>query len=484
MLKQQFLSNIILLLGLNILIKPLYVFGIEAEVQNIVGSEVYGLYFALFNLCYLFQFFLDFGIQNYTSKYISENRGQYPTYISTTLGSKLILALGFSLFVVIAFFFLGYSVSNLKLLCLVGFQMILISILMFIRANISALGHFRADSIISVIDKLILLILLFYIIYFGSHRQAFNIEIFVYAQLFSSVVTLLIASFYLLNKHGKIKFRYSIDECQKLIKKTYPFALVFLIMTLYTKMDGIMLSRLIDDNNMQAGIYATGYRILDALNMFGFLFASLLLPMFSYIDSVKERNELWEIAYKLLLILVLLATLSGIFFNSEILAWLYTENANANENVFFALMLSFFVMSLSYLFGIMLTAKGSLKRLNMIYLVGAIINWILNLTLIPKYLAVGAAYATLFTQFVVFVGLIYLSYKDLDFQIRPRLLFKSFLLVSISILIFWSIKSYLSAIWVIQVSFSVVLTFLVSFLLGFIRWEKINQLLAIKNGRT
>jgi len=58
-MKRAFASNLVLLLGINFLIKPLYIFGIDREVQNAVGPEQYGLFFALLNLTYLFQIVND-----------------------------------------------------------------------------------------------------------------------------------------------------------------------------------------------------------------------------------------------------------------------------------------------------------------------------------------------------------------------------------------------------------------------------------------
>ncbi|MCX6180694.1 MAG: hypothetical protein NT150_02030 [Bacteroidetes bacterium] len=55
---------------LNLLIKPLWLF-IEIELQNKVGIEHYGLYFALFNL--ILNMILDAGIVNFNNKEIARN---------------------------------------------------------------------------------------------------------------------------------------------------------------------------------------------------------------------------------------------------------------------------------------------------------------------------------------------------------------------------------------------------------------------------
>ena len=48
-MKAKFIWNLLLVVILNLLIKPFYILGIDAEVINRVGASVYGNYFALIN---------------------------------------------------------------------------------------------------------------------------------------------------------------------------------------------------------------------------------------------------------------------------------------------------------------------------------------------------------------------------------------------------------------------------------------------------
>jgi O-antigen/teichoic acid export membrane protein len=52
----------------------------------------------------------------------------------------------------------------------------------------------------------------------------------------------------------------------------------------------------------------------------------------------------------------------------------------------------------NYIFGTLLTANGDLKALNIVAFSGMVGNIILNLILIPKYMVLGAALASLITQ--------------------------------------------------------------------------------------
>ena len=72
-----------------------------------------------------------------------------------------------------------------------------------------------------------------------------------------------------------------------------------LLMTLYNRLDPVMLGKLLPDKpncptaeintaHVQVGIYANGFRLLDAANMIAYLFSVLLIPVFAQ-DDQKER---------------------------------------------------------------------------------------------------------------------------------------------------------------------------------------------------
>ena len=88
-MNREFLLNISFLILINVIIKPFYILAIEVNVQNSVGPEAYGSYFALFNFCFLFQIINDLGIQNYNSRNIAQNHNQLPYNLGRILGLKI-----------------------------------------------------------------------------------------------------------------------------------------------------------------------------------------------------------------------------------------------------------------------------------------------------------------------------------------------------------------------------------------------------------
>ena len=90
-LKREFVLNLLLLVFINLLIKPAFIFGIDLGVQNRAGEQ-YGMYFALLNLAYLFQILNDFGIQSFNNRHISQHPQLLPKYFPNLLAIKWVLS--------------------------------------------------------------------------------------------------------------------------------------------------------------------------------------------------------------------------------------------------------------------------------------------------------------------------------------------------------------------------------------------------------
>ena len=105
-MKKNFSANLLFLLVLNLLIKPVYVFGIEVGIQNEVGPSEYGLYYAMFNFTFLFNVLLDMGINNFQKIKVAEDSDAGMKNMATLLPLKLGLAvLYMGVTVTVAFLF-------------------------------------------------------------------------------------------------------------------------------------------------------------------------------------------------------------------------------------------------------------------------------------------------------------------------------------------------------------------------------------------
>ncbi len=397
-MQKKFFSNLLLLVVLNLVIKPIAIFGIDTWVQNRVGAEAYGFYFSLLNLSLLFNILMDLGINNFTTK----NVAQYPHIVSRYLGKVLMFRLLlFILYAIITFgtaWILGYDKVNFQILCFLVFNQFLIVLIAYLRSHFSGLLLFRWDALFSVMDRLLLIFLCGYVL-ITTTGAPFKIEWFVWIQTACYSLTLTTAYFVLMWKIGRPRFKLDFVFSIAIVRKSFPYALLILLMMFYTRQDSIMLERLLPDGAFQAGVYAQGFRLLDAFYMFGMLFTSLLFPLFSHqVKKKAENQELLLLSTKLLTGGAIVLGVVCYVYAETILGWIYVNNVQDSIQSFQYLMLAFISMSVSLVFGTFLTAASELKFLNRVALVGILINFGLNLWLIPEYGAAGAAIATLITQ--------------------------------------------------------------------------------------
>ena len=450
-MKREFIINILLLILINLLIKPFYLFGIDRTIQNTVGEQDYGLYYALFNFAFVFQIINDVGLQNYNNRNIAQHRFLLTKYFPHFLWLKLGLGLIYLISLLGGAFLFGYQLAVLPMLIFIGVNWMLNAMILFMRSNISGLGFYRIDSLLSVLDRLLLIGLCGYLLWFAPFRTDFRIEWFVYAQTLTLGLTLAVA-FSIVARHLKHwSLRFSWPLSLLLLKKSYPYALVIFLMLLYTRVDAFMIERLRGDGAFQAGLYATAYRLLDASNILGLLFATLLLPMFSrMIKLQQEVTSLLEMSFKLIWAGAYTIAMACILFREEIMMALYESGSPFTADTLAWLMLSFLSICGCYIYGTLLTANGNLRRMNQVFVLGVLLNIGLNLWLIPRSGALGAAIATCCTQALVWFSQVYLVQKILHIPFKLTLLlqvlFFSIAVLAINVLwiqhldLFWFVK--------------------------------------------
>jgi O-antigen/teichoic acid export membrane protein len=97
----------------------------------------------------------------------------------------------------------------------------------------------------------------------------------------------------------------------------------------------------------------------------------------------------------------------------------------------------------------MLTDNGNLKYLNIIALSGMVLNIVLNLILIPKYFSLGAAYASMITQFTSAGLQIILAHKVFNFKFQKLLALKYVIHISATFYLFYALSNFESN-WIIK----------------------------------
>lgn len=418
-MQKKFLSNLAFLLFLNLLVKPFWVFGIDRVVQNEVGAEAYGSYFALFNFALILNIFLDLGTSNFNNRNISQHQQLLGKYFPRIVALRFLLAIGYFIICLISALLLNYSEEQLMMLGLLCFNQFLLSGILFLRSNIAGLQLFRIDSMISVLDRLLMIGICGILLWGVQRTEPFRIEWFIYAQTFSYGITAFIAMAVVLKKGGPFSVNWNPKMQILILKKSLPFALLILLMSIYGRVDSVLLERLLPDGKEQTGIYAQAFRLLDASNMIAYLFAVLLLPMFSRMLKLKEDvGPLVRLSAKLILIPTFTLAVICWFHSQDIMALLYHEHVADSGRILSLLMFSLIPMAGAYIIGTLLTANGSLRQLNTIAITGVIFSFTFNFILIPEYGAYGAGITCLITQILSFTLQLFVAIRLFKFKVN------------------------------------------------------------------
>lgn len=415
-MRRFFVKNLLFVLAVNLLVKPLWVFLIDRTVQNRVGHAAYGMYQALFNLGIIFQIILDFGLTYYNTRIISQNPDKLKTLFPSMLATRLFLILVYAVLVSGLGWVVGYR--NWELVLLAGILLIqaFSSLMQFLRSNVAALHYFKADGILSVADRLLMIVVCGYLLFSNMTSASFRIEWFILAQIICYGIAVIIA-FIALGKISGLKLGLSLktEEVKHIIQQSLPYALLVFMMAVHMRSDTILVERLCGSaGKEQAGIYAAGYRLLDVGNMFGLMFAGMLLPLFGRMLAEKQDVQpIIKLCVNILLPVSFTIAIAAAFFGKPIMHMLYVNATDYDGKVFAWQMAAFPAFCMMYVYSTLLTANGNLKLLNVIAFSGVVINLSLNFSLIPHYMALGAAFTAFITQTVLAICFILFSGKRL-----------------------------------------------------------------------
>lgn len=396
-MRKTFLKNLILLQGLNLIIKPFWLLVIDRKAQILLGPA-YAQYYIVFNLAVVLNILLDIGIQSFSNTGVAADKQFFKVNFKQIVLAKLFLSLLYFAAV------MGVGLNSgmgAKLLLIIAINQILTSFVLYFRTNINGLHFYTIDSILSVSDKffgILFCIALFY-------SDMIDVFWFAYAQLSATIISFLIALALNIKYYRQIEKSDNLAtfSFKGLLIKSLPFALLFALMGFYTRMDVLMMNWLLPDAVFHCGIYAQSFRFLDAAAMFAMLFSGLLLPMYArLLSSNEDVRPLSNLASTVLALVSITVASTAVFFGEDLLYYMYkindVEQLRLSASVFGNIMLAFIPMSLIFVFSTLLTAKRDLLYLNIFAAAALICNLVLNLILIPKYQSFGASISSLSTQ--------------------------------------------------------------------------------------
>jgi O-antigen/teichoic acid export membrane protein len=393
----KFYSSLLLLIILNAIIKPFWIFGIDRQVQNIIGAAEYGTYFSLLNLSIVFGFLLDWGLTNFMNRELAAKKTELQQQLGSFFLLKILFAVVYTLIVTIVAVLSG--VKRWDILAGVIAIQFLTFLFLFLRNIITANQWFQTDAWLSVLDKSLMILLAGGFIFFPAVFGPVNIDKFLMAQIISTTIAVIIVVVILYSNKIRFKKPELNFFTRSVISSVVPFALTVFLMSVHVRADGFLLERIHPDGAHEAGIYAAAYRLLDASNMVGYLIASFFMPFIARLWSEGQPLEKTILQTRHLQVMFAITVAAIVIMLAPWLQKVLYHRYDAYSIKVLEWCLPVLIgYSFVQVYGTVMTATGSIVRFCYLNLTAVLINITLNLFLIPAYGALGCCISALFSQ--------------------------------------------------------------------------------------
>lgn len=206
-------------------------------------------------------------------------------------------------------------------------------------------------------------------------------------------------------QHSLREWQFDRVVAKRLLKDSWPLIISSVMVSLYMKIDQIMIKEMLDNNAV--GQYAAAVRLIESTYFVPVIIVSSIFPSLVNIKHDKNKfNKRIEILYVTLFWASLLIT-AFLFANREwLVLTLFGSDYSESVKIFGWLSIMLPVVAISAVHGKWLLIEN-LVSFNLYYtFFAATLNVCLNIIFIPKYGSIGAVFATLCAQIIPYTLLL------------------------------------------------------------------------------
>jgi len=401
-------SNALLLLSARTLSKIAVFFSVILTLRAL-HPDGYGQFTTIVVLGNVASIVADLGLQTVFVREGSRHPDEIERYLGVTLAAKLPLAVAGGLFLtlitaVFAHDLLFLVVPTLVLVLVTGTGNVL-------RSCFFARGEMRYEvSAIGIETGTLLLLTAI----FSQTHQGVAAFIWAYAVSYGSAGAFAVVV--IRRRYARIRLHWEAVLLRRIVRQSLPFAIAFVLATLYFRIDVILLRDLTRSSNpnRQVGIYSAAVKFIDGITFIPQAVMNAVYPALSVLggEGVAPFRRAYARAYRLLAALGMPATVVVVMLAPAIVRYtrVFPESASSLRILGLCLVLIFVVNSFLYVLGALD------RQSNFIVLTGLSVtfNVVLNLIVIPRFAAERGYEATSWTTVATELFLFFLGYIALS----------------------------------------------------------------------
>lgn len=405
---------------------------------RMLGVENWGMFSYALAFVSLFYVFGDIGINIFITREMSKGGTDKYRYLSATFALKIILlTLSFFTSIILVSHFKTITL-DLKIITILALLNFSDSVREFAFSINRALEKMEREALIKILMNIIIAVLGIILLM----RKADPLSLTI-AYTTGSIIASIIAILTISSEIKHINWKFSPRTIKTILNFSWPFIAITLFSTVIFNIDSIMLGQM--KSVADVGFYVAALRVFQFLAIIPIFIAVSLFPIMSKSEADTETSgRIFEKSMILMLAIGFPVAISGILFGQEIIALIFGTAYIQAGVLFGILMVAIFADFPNTILSNVIFAKNLQRGFILIMAMGTIVNIILNIFLIPRYGAIGAAISTVIARLLIMA----ISWKKLKkiftFSIIPRIskIILSTIAMTIIILLFNTIGIY------------------------------------------
>ena len=198
------------------------------------------------------------------------------------------------------------------------------------------------------------------------------------------------------------RWRFDVELAKNMLLKGWPYVLSGLVIVFYSKIDQVMLKKMVD--SVAVGHYAAAARVSESCYFIPSIIVGSLFPAILNAKINSREKYLFRVQrlYDFILVFSLGIILPIVFFSEEIVSFLYGIKFALSAKVLAVHILCTFLIGIGVVRERWILSENLQYYELFIHLFGAASNVIFNFFLIGRYGVLGAAYGTLMAHVFTF----------------------------------------------------------------------------------
>lgn len=406
-------------------------------VAKTLGATEYGKFSFALAFIGLFVIFSNLGLPRIIVREFSQGKEKEEDF-SSILSLKIILSLANLILISIGSFFITPDHLIRKIIWILAAYTLLDSFAGFINFFFQARQRMEYESMAKILRAITVTAFGFFVVF-----KLPSVENLSYSYLLASLITLIIVLIFFHFKIYRINLAFDKSIWQKYLIMSWPLALAGIFTTIYGQIDSVIMGYL--KQITETGWYNAAYRLVGGVLIPLGLVSTSFYPALSraFKESKERFQKIFNYQMELMICSALPVGVGGIILAPKIIDFIYDPTYTSSILAFKILIIMAMISFFQNPFIHVLLVSNQQARFIWVSIVGACLNVILNLFLIPRYSLYGAALSTVITSFVIL--LIYMKFTHrftLIKLLNLKLIWTSLLSIFSTLIMYLIISNY------------------------------------------